>query len=245
MDLTENIKKFNKALQPYYLLITMLVFFLVGFISITKLLISSPDLLVKVTKENINYPSSINEDYSELFLFIQDSTTNEKYKSKSFDVYQYLNNTKHQWVLEIQNKSSKKIKGINVRLSNVKSLTSWGVSSSYLLEQERNNLMKNITYQNLNGIVYFKEAVDLPPNTDLKIYLWGEFNNYGWIESIIIDHEEGIAKIEYPESFYGYKIIVANYFFEILLFLVLTFSLIYHLQTKKYVTNKKDSSSID
>jgi hypothetical protein len=221
----------------------MLIFFLVGFISIAKLIFSSPDLLVTVSKENINYPSSINEDYSDLFKFIQDSTDNENIQYISMNVYSYLNKTKHQWVLDINNNSSKTIKAINVRLSNVTNLTSWGVSSSYLLNDERKRLMNNIIHQDASGIVYFKDAVDLPPKANLKIYLWGEFNNYDWIESIHIDHENGTAKLEYPESFYGYRVVVANYFFEIFIFLILTFSLIYYLQINNYVTSKEDSSN--
>lgn len=152
----------------------MLIFFLVGFVSIAKLIFSAPDLLVTVTKENINYPSSINEDYSDLFKYIQDSTDNENIQNVSINVHSYLNKTKHQWVLDIKNNSSKKVKGINVRLSNVTSLTSWGVSSSYLLNHEQDRLMKNIIHQDASGIVYFKDAVDLPPKANLKIYLWGE-----------------------------------------------------------------------
>lgn len=242
MEITEKIKNLNKEVEPYYLLITMLIFFLFGFIAIAKLIFSSPDLLVTVEKENINYPSSINKNYSELFSYITDSTSNEELHSNALNVNRYLNLTKHQWVLEIKNNSSVKVKSINVRLSNVSTLTSWGVASSYLLEEERRRLMNNITFQEESGIVYLKDALDLPPNADLKLYLWGEFNNYDWVESIIVDHENGSAEIEYPERFYGYKAVVANFFFEIVLFLVITFSLTYYLMIDKYVTSQKKHS---
>jgi hypothetical protein len=241
MKFLDHIKSLNKEIEPYYLLITMLIFFLFGFISITKFLLAPPDVLVTVKKENINYPSSINENYSELFAFIQDSTKNEKAKNISFIVYNYLIKTKNQWTLEIQNNTGKKIKSINIRMSNVKDLTSRATSSSFLLDEESQKLLNNITFQEKSGIVYFKDAVDLPPNASLKIYLWGEFNNYDWMESLVVDYEDGVAKIEYPETFIGWKAIVANYFLEIILFIMITFIVIYMLQIKKYVNPKETS----
>ena len=127
--------------------------------------------------------------------------------------------------LYTKNNTNKTIKSINIRYTNVRDLTSWAVSSSYLLEDEKDNLLKNILFQKVSGIIYLKDAVNLPPNGDLKIYLWGEFNPYDWDESLSVDYDGGVAKIEYNKSFYGLKAIIAEYFFEILVFIIMTFDI--------------------
>lgn len=237
-----NIKKINKIIEPYYLLIIMIAFFLAGIISIYKLLFSPPDLLVKVEKETINYPATINDKYLEVYSYIQDSTKNSDIKEKSLDVYRYLIKTKHYRHLEIINNTNKTIKSINIRISNVKSLNSWAVSSSYLLEDEKDKVLKNILFQENSGIIYLKDAVNLPPNGDLYFYLWGEFLDFDWSENLMVDYDGGGAKIEYSKSYSGYKAVVADYFFEIMFFLILTFAFVYILQISKYANTKKDNS---
>jgi hypothetical protein len=233
----ELIKKLNRAIEPYYLLITMLIFFIAGFFSLAKFILSPPDVLVTVKKENIHYPSSINQDYAKLYQYIQDSTKSSQVQNLSYEVYKYLNNTKTQWILDIQNNTDHKIKSINIRMSDVSDLTSKGVSSEFLLDEETEKLLQNLIFQKNTGILYLKDGVDLPPNGTLKISLWGEFNNYDWIESLSIDYENGTAKIEYPKLFVGWKALVANYFLEIFIFIIATFVLIYYLLVKKYVVS--------
>lgn len=241
MNSKERIKDINKRIEPYYLLIMMLVFFIGGFIAILKIFFTPPDLLVKVTKEEINYPSSINEQYMDLFSFVQDSSKSEQTKSQSLEVYNYLLKTKSQRILEIQNNTKNSIKGINIRMTSVKSLTSWAVNSEYLLEQEKDKLMKNIVFQDNSGIIYLKDAVNLPPSGTLKIYLWGDFDPLEWNESLIVDYDGGQAKIENSKTFSGLKAILAEYFYEIMIIVILTFILIYILQIQKNETPKKDN----
>lgn len=238
----EKIKEINKKLEPYYLLIVMIVFFMAGFISIYKILFSPPDLLVRIEKENINYPSSINNTYADIYEYIHDSTNENLIKSKAVQVYEYLVQTRHQRVIEIINNTDKTIKSINIRYTSVRNLTSWAVSSSFLLEEEKDKLLENILFQKASGIIYLKDAVTLPPNGDLKIYLWGEFNPYDWDESLTVDYDGGVAKIEYNKSFSGYKAIIAEYFFAIFILIFLTFILVYHLQIRNHVANKKNNS---
>jgi hypothetical protein len=239
MKASEKIKNLNKAIEPYYLLILMLVFFLGGFSFIYKVFLAPPDLLVTIQKENINYPSSINKDYLDIYTYIQESTKDDKLKLSAANTYSYLLKTKHQWEIEIKNNTNKTIRSINLRLPNVKDLTSWGVSSSYLLEEEKNKLMASIDFQKSSGIIYLKDAVNLPPNADLKILLWGEFLDYSWDETLLVNYDGGTAKIEIPTTFTGLKSILAEYFFEIFLFILFTFILVYLLQMKKYADIKK------
>lgn len=239
--MNQKIKVINKAIEPYYLLIIMVAFFIGSFITIYKVLFSPPDLIVNVQKENINYPNSINEEYIDLYSFIQDSSKNATLKDKSLIVYNYLIKTKSQRVLDINNNTNKTLKAINIRMTSVRDLTSWAISSEFLLEQEKDKLMKNVTFQNESGIIYLKDAVDLPPKGALKIYLWGDFDPYDWNESLIVDYDGGKARVENMKTFTGIKAILAEYFFEVFFFVFVTFCLIYYLQIRKYV-NKKDTS---
>lgn len=109
----EKIKELNKILEPYYLLIIMIIFFIGGFVSLYKILFSPPDLLVRIEKENINYPSSINDSYIDIYSSIQDSSNVVDIKDKSVELYNYLIKTKHQRVIEIKNNTNKTIKSIN------------------------------------------------------------------------------------------------------------------------------------
>jgi len=242
MHITEKIRNLNKGIEPYYLLMLMVVFFLGGFMFIYKILLAPPDLLVTIQKENINYPSSIDKEFLDIYSYIQESAEEDNLKMAAANTYSYLLKTKQQWIIEVKNNTNKTIRSINIRLPNVRNLTAWGVSSSYLLENEKDKLMGNIDFQKASGIIYLKDAVNLPPNADLKILLWGEFLDYSWDESLIVNYDGGIAKIEIPKKFTGINSIVAEYFFELFLFIVLTFVLVYILQIKKYADNKKDNS---
>jgi len=233
---------FNKKVEPYYLVIIMLAFFIGGFISIYKLFFSPPDLSVKIENETINYPASINNRYADVYSYIQDSIKNEEIKSKAVDVYQYLIKTKQQRSLEIKNNTNKTIKSLNIRMTNVRDLTSWAVSSSFLLEEEKEKLLKNIDFQKTSGIIYLKDAVDIPPSGDLTIYLWGEFNPYDWDDVLSISYDGGTAKIEYSKTYSGLKAILAEYFFEIMVFILVTFIFVFYLQTQKYVSSKENNS---
>lgn len=241
----DKIKKLNKLLEPYYLLIVMIVFFIGGFITLCKILFSPPDLLARIEKENINYPSSINDKYVNIYRYIQDSVSQQTLRDEALAVYDYLIKTRQQRVVEIENNTNKTIKSINIRYTNVRNLTSWAVSSSFLLEEEKDKLLKNILFQKESGIIYLKDALNLPPNGNLKIYLWGEFTSYDWDEPLSVDYDGGVAKIEYNKSFSGLEALIAEYFFEILLFIFLTFVVVYILQNRNYVTDKKDISVAD
>ena len=238
----EWINNLNKKIQPYYLLITMIVFFMGGAFGVYKFLFAPSDVTVKVVNENINYPSSINEDYVAIYTYLSDSIKDENLERKAVAVYEYLIKTKQQKILHIKNNTNKTIRSINIRENGVRNLISWAVSSEHLLDDEKNKLLKNITFEKSSGIVHLKDAVDLPPNGDLKFYLWGEFNPYSWNESLVVTYDGGTADIEYNKTFSGFQAVIAEFYFPIFLFLLLTFIIVYLLLINKYVDNKENNS---
>jgi len=237
----ERIIEINKVLQPYYLLITMLIFFIGTFVGVYKFFFKPSDVVVKIDVQRINYPSSINSQFLDVHSYIQDSTSNADIKTKSTHIYKYLIGTKEQKTIEIINNTNKTIRSVNIREPRVRDLIAWAVNSEYLLEEEKDKLLRNIVLEEESGVVYMKDAVNIPPNGNLKIYLWGDFNNISWDESLIVNYDGGTAEIEYTRSFSGFQAIIAEYFFLILLFLIITFIIVYYLLVNKYANNQKNS----
>ena len=237
----KNIQELNNKLEPYYLLIMMLLFLVTAPITLFTIIPAPRHLIVKVEKEDINYPATINEEYILIYNFIHDSTNNEDVKNNSTELFDYLIKTKHQWNIDIKNNSKKTIKGIHLRLLNVSDLTSCAVTSSYLLEEEKNKMVNNIYFDKNSGIIYLKDTVDLPPFGELKISLWGNFLE--WMENLSINYEDGEAKIEYVRTFSGIKAVIGQFSVVIFITLIATFALIYYLQLKKYGIYKKNISN--
>lgn len=238
----ESIEQLNKACQPYYLLVTMLVFFTGGFIAISKILFSPAELTVKVVTENINYPASINDNCLELFAAIQKEPADSTMTYNIGKIYQYLLNTKQQKIYEIINNTNKTMRAINIRETGVQDLTSWAVSSEYLLQEEKDRILKNLVYEKQSGIIYMKDALNLPPDATVKIYIWGDFTSYSPEESLIVTYDGGTGKLIKSKSFTGISAIIAEYWFLIAILVIATFALTYQLLINRYAPNKKNIS---
>jgi hypothetical protein len=218
----------------------MLFFFFGTIAFISKIFFSPPNLSVKIVKSDINYPAKINNKYLEIYNYIQDSTDNSYMKEASIELLNYLIKTQQQRIIYITNNTDKTIKSLNLRYLNVVSLTSSSVSSSYLVENEKNRFIENMSFEENSGIIYFKESTDIPQKGDLKIYLWGQFIDD--LNSVSVIYDGGQAKIEYSTTVTGLKAIVAEHISSILFFLFATFIIIYYLQTRMYAVDKKNIS---
>lgn len=236
------LNKINNQVQPYYLLVTMLLFFIGIFITAYSFIFSPPNLSVQVKQENIEYPSSINKAYETIYSYIADSIEDVNLKASSARVYSYLLETKHQKSIRISNNTASTIHSINIRQPNVRNLVSWAVSSSFLLEEEKNKVIQNILYQEKTGIIYLKDAVNLPPKGNLTIYLWGDFG-YNWDDSsLTVDYDGGNGVIEYTKELTGFDAAFSDYYYIILVAIIITFIIIYFSLIDKYVNNKENSS---
>jgi hypothetical protein len=240
MKLRKNIQKINNKLEPWHLLLTMLVFMVTAPITLFTLIPAPKHLIVMVDKENINYPSLINEKYIKIYNYIIDSKVNDSLKKNSFELFAYLLNTKHQWNISIKNNSNKTIKGIQFRLLNVRMFTSSAVASSYLTEEEINNIEKGLVYDKNSALLYIKNSVELPPRGELKISIWGDFVEM--MNALKVNYEDGEARIEYSTKFSGVKAVIGQFSSIIFVTLIGTFILIYYLQLKKYGLFKENNS---
>jgi len=240
MKLRRKIQDINDMLEPWHLLITMLLFMVTAPITLFTIIHAPKHLIVKVDKENINYPALINDKYIKIYNYIIDSTENEDLKENSFELFAYLFNTTNQWNISLKNNSNKTIKGIQLRLLNVRSFTSSGVTSSYLADEEINNIEKGFVFDKNSGLLYLKNPVDLPPFGELKISIWGDFVEL--MNALKVNYEEGEARIEHNRTFSGVKAVIGQFSSIIFITLIGTFILIYYLQLKKYGIFKKNIS---
>ncbi len=168
MKIDEKIRKIKEKVEPYHSLIFMVIGFLTLFVAGYKIIINPPDLSIKIKKDLIDYPSSINLKMIELNNFLLDSLKNKKMKQNLSEVYGYMIKTKHHWEVEITNETENYIRDVSLRINNVGDLTSYGVVSQTLLEEETNKILRSLYYEESSGIVFLKEFASLPPKSSIN-----------------------------------------------------------------------------
>ena len=222
----EKIEHFNESLKPYYTLIIMIIFFVGLFITSYKILVKSPKLSVFVSKENINYPNSINENYSKVYDSFMKGNPDSDLKVEANTVYSYLLKTKQNWIIRLKNETDKTVEKVNLRIINVSDITSWAVSSDYLLEEEKKEVLDKVKFQKSSGVVYLSDFVNIPPNSSMSLYLWGKFDESPWNDNIIVTYDGGVGIIEKRIEVTGFKAYLVDYCSEIMFFLLLLFCLV-------------------
>lgn len=223
----EKIEHFNESLKPYYTLIGMIIFFIGIFITSYKILVKSPELSVNVSKENINYPNSINEHYNKVYDSFMKLNPDSTLKVDANTVFSYLLKTKQNWIIRLKNETDKTLEKVNLRIINVSDITSWAISSDYLLEEEKTKVLGKVKFQESSGVVYLSDFVNLPPNSSMSLYLWGKFDESLWNDNIIVTYDGGVGIIEKSIEVTGFKAYLVDYFFEIMFFLLLIFCIVY------------------
>ncbi len=233
MKIDEKIRNIKEKVEPYHSLIFMVIGFLTLFVAGYKIIINPPDLSIKIKKDLIDYPSSINLKMIELNNFLLDSLKNKKMKQNLSEVYGYMIKTKHHWEVEITNETENYIRDVSLRINNVGDLTSYGVVSQTLLEEETNKILRSLYYEESSGIVFLKEFASLPPKSSIKLILWGEFNDYSLEEPVIVSYDGGVGKYEKTITIDGFKAYLAEYLYQILLLLFFVFIFVFRYAVKK------------
>ena len=227
--MNETLENINKKLTPYYSLLTMIGFFLMLFISSYKFIISPSDLRISVQNEKISYPSSIGRYYEVIYdeMLKQDTLLIE-----AASVYSFLLKTSDFKSITLKNTSSKTLRTVRFKYLNTDALTAWSISSNFLTNFEENNLKKNLIFDEVRNIVYFKNVVDIPPNSQININLWGNFKDELINSNIITNHESGEGHIEQSYNISGLKGYFVNYAFEFLVILMFIFIVVYYVGIK-------------
>ncbi|MBA6153069.1 hypothetical protein [Gelidibacter maritimus] len=221
--------KLNEKLKPYYSLITMIIFFSGLFISAYKFIISPSDLRVTIQTEQVSYPNSLGNYYEKLDNYIIHSDT---LIGESRIIYNFLLRTTDHKKITLKNTSSKTLRDVKFKQLNTEALTAWSISSDFLTSDEEQNLKKNIDVDEIRQILYFTKPIDIAPNSQINIEIWGNFKNEILNNNLIINHSNGDGHIEESYSVSGLKGYFVNYSFEFLALLILIFIAVYHIGIK-------------
>jgi len=234
-------KKLNEALSPYYSLLMMIGFFIAIIWSGIKFIVRNPELEVFITREEVNFPSKINKDYLEVYKYISENIQEEELRNQSANIYNYLVQTRDFLKIELNNTTNRKIEDIELRLTNVKNMTATGVAASFLLDEEMGNVLEGLIFKESSGILYMNKLIDLPPQKEFTVYLWGDFLPYFLEENIIVSYKGGMGQIVKKIEVKGFKAYLVDFYIEVFLILIFLFFIIYRYLIIKYTTNETNS----
>lgn len=232
--MNETLEKINKKLKPYYSLLTMIGFFLMLFIGAYKFVISPSDLKITIQNDRVSYPNSIGEFYGKISSFIIE---NDTLQTETTTIYNFLLKTTDYKRITLKNTSSKTLRGVKFKQINTDALTAWSVSSDFLTNNEEQSLKQNLVFDETRNIVYFKSDIEIPPNSQVFINIWGNFKEEIVNNNVIVNHDGGDGHIEKTYSVSGLKGYFVNNSFELIVILILIFIVVYYVGVKNVKSN--------
>jgi hypothetical protein len=232
--MNKTIEQINKKLKPYYSLLTMIFFFFMLFVGAYKFIISPSDLRIIVEKESILYPSSIGKYYSEIYNF---SIRKDTLLTESASVYNFLLKTTDFKKIMLKNTTTKTLRGVKFKQINTDALTAWSISSDFLTNKEELTLRDNLAFDETRNIVYSKNTMDIPPNSQINISIWGNFKPELIENNLVINYDGGEGHIEKSYNVSGLKGYFVNYSFEFIVILIFIFIAVYYAGIKNVRNN--------
>jgi len=230
----KTIETINKKLKPYHSLLTMLGFFLVLFIGAYNFIISPSDLRITVQNESISYPESMREYYDKLSTYV---IIHDTLQTEARTVYNFLLKTTDLKKITLKNTSSKTLRGIKFKQINSDALTASSVSSDFLTNKEELNLRANLIFDQTRQIIHFKNDVEIPPNSQINIRIWGNFKPELIDNNLIVNYDGGDGHVEKSYTVNGLKGYFVNYSFEFIVILILIFIVVYNVGIKNLRKN--------
>jgi hypothetical protein len=215
----------NKRLGPWYSLLSMLIFFGVLFIGASKYIFKSSDLNVVIKTEKASYPQTVNEYYDKIheFLLKKDSLLME-----STAIYNFLNQTTDVKEIVLKNTSSNTLREVKFRHLNADALTAWALGSNYLSSSEEISFRDNLIFDENRGLIYIKNTIDIPPNGEVYIDLYGNFKPSFINNDVIVNYAGGDAQIQESYEVTGLKGYFVEYYFEFIVILIIIFVAVYY-----------------
>ena len=232
--MNETLEKINTKIKPYHSLLTMLGFFLMLFIGAYKFIISPSDLRVTVLNENISYPNSIGDYYDKVSTYVIKKDT---LQTEATTVYNFLLKTTDFKKITLKNTSSKTLRGVKFKQINTDDLTAWSISSDFFTNDEEKKLRDNLKFDELRHIVYNQNSIDIPPNSQINISIWGNFKPELIDNNLIINYDGGEGHIEKSYNVTGLKGYFVNYSFEFIVILIFIFVAVYYVGVRNISEN--------
>lgn len=224
--MNNKVKKLNEKIEPYYALITMIIFFGGLFVTAYKYVISPSDLKVSIKKESVDYPNSIKKGFEDVYEF---ALRNDSLKNQSIDLYSFLIKTTDLKTINIVNNGETTVKGIKFKQLNADALTAYSITSDFLTSAEEASLRRNLEFDESHKIIYMNEPADIPAKKSIKIRLWGSFKPTLFNDETIISSDDGDAHIEDSYEVSGVKGYLINYYLELVVLMIIIFVLVYYV----------------
>lgn len=230
----EKLKKLNKAIEPYYALLTMIIFFSALFVSAYKYVITPTDLKISITNEIVNYPSTIASDFEKIYHHLANSkdSLDKKLIPEANQVFSFLVQTRDFKRINFKNIGKQTLHNVKFKYLNVDELSNYSISSDYCTTSEIDEFYKNIVFDKSRKMVYLNNKFEIPANSMISLSFWGNFKESILDHDLLISYDDGEAFVEKEYLIAGFKGYVINYYFEIILLLILIFSLVYHVGLK-------------
>lgn len=229
MKIKDLLKKINDSLQPYYLFLTMLFFFITSIGTLGRFFSGNKsDISVSVKYDRMEYPSSINNKYLSVYnsiILSKDSTLSHK---NADEVRKFLTQTQSVKHITIRNNRNRVIQNVAFRDCSVSALTAYGSASSFKLSEEGTNLLDKLSYDAKSNIVFLDNPITLYPHEELFITLWGSFNPLLEGNSIFVNYDDHTARVVISKEFSGFAAIIAEYYDLFFIFLCLIFFVVFY-----------------
>ncbi len=234
----EKIKKINETIGPYWTFLVMVVFFVTTSFGVYSFLFRPQDLSVYVKRQEVNFPLSINNEYIKVWNYLIDNSKDSTVDSAALKTLRFLQNTNNFWIVTLHNATKKSIKHIIVKITDVSSVSCWALNGSFLLENERSELMKHVLFESASGLFVLNNIESLPPNMDISLYIWGKLPTLNLDQNLIVSYEDGDAHVGHEVTEVGFKAFLCEYLYEFLTLIFIVFFFVYRHLLKKF----KDAS---
>ena len=222
----------------------MVFFFITSIIALMGWLSSSKDLEVEVSYEKTNLPSTLQNEYNDVFNYIQQYADDNTIKNSATALYKYLIDTQEQKTIKITNNTNELIKEINLRDCNVVELTSYGVSTTMRNSKESAVILKNVRHDSKARILTLSEPLSLMPGEIMYLHLWGSFFHGREKDNLFINYQNKIAPINTSKKYTGIAALLAEYYIPFFALLLL-FIVVSGYYMTKYAQNADKENPSD
>jgi hypothetical protein len=191
------------------------------------------DVAVYINKQDVIFPSAINTRAIRVFNFMMDSCHNRSLDSDAYYTLRYLQSTNNYWVITLRNQTKSSVKGVVLKVSGVTALASAAVTGDYLNDSETNALTRNVHFDSASKVIYLADISTLHPKADLKLYLWGKMDDLSLWNNVSVSYEGGDASAGEEYTVTGFKALLCEYLYSILIFIAAVFGFFYWRMSKR------------
>jgi hypothetical protein len=227
------ITRFGTFLTTWAGFLTSFGIIITAAITTYNVVIRPRDVAVYINKQDVVFPSAINTRAIRVFNYMVDSCHNRSLDSDAYYTLRYLQSTNNYWVITLRNQTKSSVKGVVLKVSGVTALGSAAVTGDYLNDSETNALTKDVHFDSASKIIYLSDITTLHPKADLKLYLWGKMDDLSLWNNVSVSYEGGDASVGEVYTTTGFKALLCEYLYPMLIFIAGVFGFFYWRMSKQ------------